>query len=150
MTEPTLAGRGQAAPEAAPSPVPANRNASTPGVALTIGVFDGIHRGHRDLIGRMVNGARREGLEPVCITFEPDPEVVLHPERPPRGLSTAPEREARIRALGVSTVEVVAFTPEVARQTPAEFVDWLCARHPLRELWVGPDFALGRNRTGTV
>ena len=119
-------------------------------VALTIGVFDGVHRGHRDLIGQMVASANAAGVTSVCITFDPDPEVVVRPERPHFALSTLAERTALLLSLGVSHVEIVPFSRQVAVQSPEEFIDALCARYPLRSLWVGADFALGRDRAGTV
>ena len=124
--------------------------ASTPGVALTIGAFDGVHRGHQDLVSRMVAAAKREGLAPVCVTFDPDPEVVLHPEREHLSLSTVDERVRRLGALGVSQVEVIPFTRSVAHQAPEEFMEQLRSKHDVRALWMGPDFALGKDRSGTV
>lgn len=87
---------------------------------------------------------------PVCITFDPDPEVVLRPQRPNLALSTTAERIELLTGLGVEHVEVVPFTRHVSLQGPEEFVDSLQAKHRLRSLWVGADFALGRDRTGTV
>jgi riboflavin kinase/FMN adenylyltransferase len=119
-------------------------------VALTIGVFDGVHRGHQYLIGQMVESARTDGVASVCITFDPDPEVIVHPERPHFALSTLPERTSHLLSLGVAHVEIVPFSREIAVQSPEEFVEALCARYPLRSLWVGVDFALGRDRAGSV
>lgn len=117
---------------------------------LAIGVFDGVHRGHQHLIDRMVSHARESGLYAVCVTFEPDPDAVLHPDRSPATLSTAQERSDLLAALGVQWVDTLAFTPELAHQTPLEFVGWLHRTYPFRALWVGSDFALGRDRAGTV
>jgi len=122
--------------------------ASSAGVALTIGAFDGVHRGHQDLISRMVADAGAKGLSAVCMTFDPDPAVVVHPEREHRSLSTPEERLELIQALGVMQVDVEVFSPSVAALTPSEFVDRLRTRYDLRALWVGPDFALGRDRAG--
>ena len=119
-------------------------------VALTIGVFDGVHRGHQDLVRRMVDAAARDGVASVSITFDPDPEVVLRPERPHLALSTLEARTELLLSLGVTHVEIVPFSRDVAAQTPEQFIDALCARYRLRSLWVAADFALGRERSGTV
>jgi riboflavin kinase/FMN adenylyltransferase len=123
-------------------------SASSDGIALTIGAFDGVHRGHQDLISRMAADAATKDLATVCMTFDPDPAVVVHPEREHRSLSTPEERIELIRALGVGQVDVEAFTLAVAALAPNDFVDRLLTRYSLRALWVGPDFALGRNRAG--
>jgi riboflavin kinase/FMN adenylyltransferase len=119
-------------------------------VAVTIGVFDGVHRGHQGLIGRMVASARTEGVASACITFDPDPEVIVHPERPHFALSTLAERTTLLLSLGVVHVEIVPFSREIALQSPEDFIEALCARYALRSLWVGADFALGRDRAGSV
>jgi riboflavin kinase/FMN adenylyltransferase len=119
-------------------------------VDLTIGVFDGVHRGHQHLIQQMVAGAAASGRATACVTFDPDPEAVLYPQRQPFGLSSVVERLERLQALGIGRVELLPFTWEIARQSPWEFMSWLHERFRLHRLWVGVDFALGRDRTGTV
>lgn len=123
---------------------------SPPAVALTVGVFDGVHRGHQALVEKMVARAKADRLNSVCITFDPDPEIVLHPDRPHLALSTISDRREHLLRMGVEHVEVVAFTREVSLQTPEQFIDSVRDRYELRALWVGSDFALGRERTGTV
>ena len=119
-------------------------------VALTIGVFDGVHRGHQDLVRQMLEAAARDHLDSACVTFHPDPEVVLRPQQRHIELSTMQDRVTRLIALGIGHVEVVPFNQAVASQTPEEFIDGLCSRYRLRSLWVAANFALGRGRTGTV
>lgn len=121
-----------------------------PPVALTVGVFDGVHRGHQHLIHRMVAWAREHEVQTACVTLDPDPEVVLRPGRPHPALSSAEERSSLLLGLGVRRVEIVRFTEELARQTPQEFVQGLRRRYELRALWAGSDFALGRDRAGTL
>lgn len=124
---------------------------STPSaVELAIGVFDGVHRGHQYLIEQMVASAANSAHATACMTFDPDPETVLHPERVTDALSTPAERSDLLRSLGVQQVDVLPFTREVARQSPMEFMNWLQQQFRLHALWVGSDFALGRDRTGTV
>src|SRR5439155_20556026 len=89
-------------------------------------------------------------VQAACLTFDPDPEVILHPERSFRSLCTLAERVERLRALGLERVDVVPFTAELAQRSAEEFVAWLQDRYALGSLWVGSDFALGRNRTGTI
>jgi riboflavin kinase / FMN adenylyltransferase len=119
-------------------------------VCLSIGVFDGVHVGHQHLIRSMVTQAKEHGLVSACLTFDPDPEAVLVPDHPPLALSTVEERVERIRDLGVAHIQVLPFTTELAHQTAYEFLAGLRARYDLRTLCVGSDFALGRERTGTV
>lgn len=121
-----------------------------PAVALTIGVFDGVHRGHQSLILQMVEHAKADHLVIVCITFDPDPAVVIDPGRPQPALSTIEDRRERLSRLGVTHVDVVTFTREVSLQSPEQFIEGLRQRYNLRALWVGGDFAFGRDRAGTV
>lgn len=119
-------------------------------VALTVGVFDGVHRGHQHLVSQMVSWATEHGAQTACVTLDPDPEVVLRPGRRHLGLSTAEERSSLLLGLGLGRVEIVPFTEELAHQTPQEFLQGLQERYQLRALWAGSDFALGRDRAGTV
>jgi riboflavin kinase/FMN adenylyltransferase len=117
---------------------------------LTIGMFDGVHLGHQRVIRTMLDRAKADALVPICLTFDPDPEAVLNPDRPPLALSSLSERVAGIHALGVERVDVLEFSEQVARQSAAEFIGELRSRYDLRVLCVGEDFALGRDRAGTV
>ncbi|MPZ15774.1 MAG: bifunctional riboflavin kinase/FAD synthetase [Chloroflexi bacterium] len=126
------------------------RNPTETGVVLTIGVFDGVHRGHQDLIRRAVEHAHIRGLPTVCVTFDPDPDLVLRPESHSLALATLNDRLRRLAALGVDHVEVIPFSRDVSLQTPEQFIASLTTRFPLRSLWVATSFALGHDRTGTV
>ncbi|MBI4214073.1 MAG: bifunctional riboflavin kinase/FAD synthetase [Chloroflexi bacterium] len=117
---------------------------------LAIGVFDGVHRGHRDLIGRMVAASVRGGLTSVCLTFDPDPDEVLHPERSPLALTSVSERLDLLKSIGVSRVDVLPFTREVASRSAHEFLSWARSEYGLKALWAGTDFALGQGRAGTI
>jgi riboflavin kinase/FMN adenylyltransferase len=115
-----------------------------------IGAFDGVHRGHAALLTSMAARARDLGARSVCVTFDPDPEMVLRPEQAPPALCSTAERARLVQALGVDETYVWPFTPLVAQMTPEEFVAALCDRYPLVEVWVGANFGFGRGRSGTV
>ena len=119
-------------------------------VTLTIGVFDGVHRGHQELLRRVVAHARASGFVATALTFDPDPETLVHPEHECRSLSTVAEREALFRQYGIERVEVASFTPEVAAQTAGDFLGALRERCNYQHLIVGEDFALGHDRAGTL
>jgi len=118
--------------------------------AVTIGNFDGVHIGHRRLIRRMVESAKRQNLVPTVVTFHPHPQKVLHPERPFFYLTSVAERLSMLEALGVQLAVSMPFSLEVARLTPEAFIQRLSRHLHMRELWVGPDFALGKGRVGDI
>ncbi len=118
--------------------------------ALTIGVFDGVHRGHQELIKETINRARAVDGESIVLTFYPHPRTVLRPDSPISELTNLRERTNLIAALGVDVVATLPFTHELALLSAEEFIDMLMQHVALRELCVGPDFALGRGRAGTV
>jgi riboflavin kinase/FMN adenylyltransferase len=118
---------------------------------VAVGVFDGLHRGHRRIIetGRERAGEAQAGL--AVVTFDPHPDAVLG--KAPAELPLTPPREKKdlLRAWGVDRVEVLPFDRELAALSAEDFVD----RHLVKPLGVvrlvtGPDFALGRGRAGTV
>jgi len=117
---------------------------------LTIGSFDGVHRGHQYLLQQLVQRARDTKRLSAALTFHPHPRVVLQPEVRPVYLSTPEERAAILESLGLDMLVVLAFTRQLA-DTPAEaFIANLHTKLRMRELWVGPDFALGRGRSGNM
>ncbi len=117
---------------------------------LTIGAFDGIHRGHQHLLSQLITKARRNGCFSSVVSFSPHPRSVLRPGSQPGCLTTGKDRIALLRALGLDLLVLLNFTPRLA-QTPArDFVYELRQGLRMRELWVGADFGLGRNREGNV
>ena len=128
------------------------------GTVATGGTFDGIHRGHQAVLAEIVRRARvgeggkgRGGLESLLVTFDPHPLEVLNPSAAPRLLTLPGEKRALVRALGVARIEIVPFTPELARLGPEEFVrDVLRAQFAMQQLVLGYDHGFGRGRSGDV
>lgn len=118
--------------------------------ALTIGAFDGVHRGHQALISQMVAEAHASQRAAVVLTFFPHPSVVLRGRRPSFYLSSPEEKAEYLSQLGVDAIVTHPFNLAVSEIRASEFVDRLLTYARLDELWCGPDFALGHNREGTV
>ncbi len=117
---------------------------------LTIGAFDGVHRGHQALIRAVVERARATDRLAALITFHPHPALVLAPERAPRYLTTPGEKMALFEGLGMDLVVLLPFSRQVAATPARDFMAMAAQYLRVREVWVGPDFALGRNREGDV
>jgi riboflavin kinase / FMN adenylyltransferase len=117
---------------------------------VTIGVFDGVHRGHQHLVGVLLERARAEGLASVALTFNPHPRTVIRPGTAVTYLTSLEERVELLQGLGLDAVGVLAFTSELAQLSAEEFLSLLVQELEMRLLVVGPDFALGRNRAGTI
>ena len=121
------------------------------GTVVTIGVFDGVHRGHQLLISKAVETARELDVPCVVMTFDPHPVTIFAPERAPRALMPLDERARHIADLGVDALLVIDFREELAGLTPAEYMDdvlvsTLGAKHVL----VGENFTFGRDAAGTA
>jgi riboflavin kinase / FMN adenylyltransferase len=118
---------------------------------VTIGNFDGVHRGHRVLIGRAVDDASAQGIRSVAITFEPHPAAVLRPGSEPPRLQTLEARISTLIEVGVDLVLVLPFTRELAALTPAEFVQQvLVERLRARRVVVGTSFRFGAKAAGDM
>ncbi|HEY6469540.1 MAG TPA: bifunctional riboflavin kinase/FAD synthetase [Candidatus Dormibacteraeota bacterium] len=126
------------------------REAGGDGSVVTIGSFDGVHIGHRRLIRRVRETADRAGLRSTVVTFEPHPRCVVDPSGCPPMLSSLAERMELLELAGAQRVVVLAFTQELRSWSAARFADALVERLGMRRLLVGPGFALGRGREGTV
>lgn len=121
------------------------------GSVVTMGVFDGFHRGHEALVRRTVGHAQRLNLPAVLVTFSPHPLVVLAPGAAPRQLMAIDDRVRHALSLGIDTVVVLPFTISLALQSAADFVvDGLVARLGARMLAVGRNFRCGRGGEGEV
>ncbi len=119
---------------------------------VTIGVFDGVHRGHQQLIARAIARARELGdLPTVLITFDPHPSEVLRPGSHPAQLTTLTRRAELVAELGVDAFWVLPFTHEFAHVAPAEFVhELLVDRLHASAVVVGQNFTYGYKAAGDV
>ncbi len=119
--------------------------------AVTVGNFDGVHRGHQALVGAALAEAGRLGGTSVVLTFDPHPSRVLSPDRAPRALMTVDQKAEILGALGVERLAVLPFTRELSHETPEEFAR-LVLQEALgaRAVVVGAGFRFGHRRAGDV
>jgi riboflavin kinase/FMN adenylyltransferase len=118
------------------------------GAVVTVGTFDGLHRGHQKILAEVVGRARATGLTSLLVTFDPHPLEVVNPAACPKLLTLTAEKQELLAGTGLDRVVVLPFTREVAQQSPEEFIRRLCAEHALKQLVVGYDHAFGRGRSG--
>jgi len=119
------------------------------GAAITVGTFDGVHRGHQDVVARLVRLAAARTLTSIVVTFDPHPLEVVNPSAAPPLLTTRAEKLEVLQGTGVDVVVVLPFTPALAAMSAERFVDEiLLARCGLQALLVGHDHGFGRDRMG--
>ncbi len=116
--------------------------------ALTIGVFDGVHRGHQIVLKHVVESARQHDLAAAAITFHPHPRQVLRPDLTTEYVTSLEDRLALIMETGLDTVATVSFTSDFSLTDAGDFVRMLVDEFQLARLIIGEDFALGRQRGG--
>lgn len=117
---------------------------------LALGNFDGVHRGHRRILERVVRGAQERGGTPMAMTFDPHPPRIVRPDKAPPLLMTTPQRLEALGTAGMRAVAVVRFTHDLSQWDAETFVskvlvEWL----RVSEVWVGANFLFGHDRTGT-
>ena len=136
---------------AAPQVIVGSAAWTGPRPVLTIGNFDGVHRGHQELLKRLIARAREREAPATVYTFDPPPRVVLEPGRHPPRILSLPDKVALLGEHGVERVVVETFDRGFARHPGAWFVDEVLGRRldPLA-LLVGHDFRFGRGREGTA
>ena len=118
---------------------------------VTIGVFDGVHRGHQALISHTVELAKQRGLPSVVLTFDPHPAEVVRPGSHPAQLTTLRRRAELVEQLGVDVFCVLPFTPELSRVPADTFVhEMLVERLHLAAIVVGENFTFGHKAAGKV
>ncbi len=121
------------------------------GTVITVGTFDGVHRGHQDVVGRLVNRSRVLKIPSVLITFEPHPLEIVNPAAAPLALTTHDEKLEVLAETGLNYLAVVPFTPELATYSAEDFVELILRRcFRLQELLIGYDHGFGRQRAGNV
>lgn len=126
-----------------------NVNLQQPSV-LTIGVFDGVHRGHQHLIKRLVAKAHANNMLAVVMTFFPHPDRVIHGQEGRYYLMKPDEKAQALLDLGIDVVITHHFDEQARRVRATTFVDQLIHHLQLKHLWVGADFGFGFKREGNV
>ena len=122
-----------------------------PAPAVTVGNFDGVHRGHQALIRATVRAAREAGGLAIVLTFDPHPAQILTPERAPSALMTLAQKAEVMQGLGVGVLAVLPFTKALSRESPESFAGLVLEQAVgARTVVVGGDFRFGRGRSGDV
>jgi len=116
--------------------------------ALTIGVFDGVHLGHKHLLDVVKNQAKRAGILSTVVTFRQHPEHFISPQKELPYLTSLEERVRRLKSAGIDKVVIISFSHEMAEIEASVFIQLLIKYLKLKILVIGPDFACGRDRKG--
>ncbi|HEX6942818.1 MAG TPA: bifunctional riboflavin kinase/FAD synthetase, partial [Gemmatimonadaceae bacterium] len=119
--------------------------------AVTVGSFDGVHRGHQDVLRQLVARARQLGVHSLLVTFDPHPLEVVNPAAAPRLLTVGDEKLEVLAEAGLDFVAVLPFTPSLASFSAERFVDEiLLGRFRMHDLLMGHDHRFGHNRSGDL
>ncbi|MDO8586248.1 MAG: bifunctional riboflavin kinase/FAD synthetase [Armatimonadota bacterium] len=117
--------------------------------AVTVGMFDGVHLGHRALLEALREEARRIHGQSVVLTFDRHPSVTLRPEKAPKFINTLEQRLAALDGAGVDAIVVATFDRAISEMSPREFFEEILLRRlKTAVVVVGPDFRFGKNRAG--
>jgi riboflavin kinase/FMN adenylyltransferase len=130
--------------------VDSNKPITNQVVYATIGAFDGVHLGHQQLIRSMVIQAKNDSAKSAVITFHPHPAVLLRSIPMPFYITSPTEKSQLFYELGVDYVVTLTFDSEMASLSPEQFIDLLLHQLPIKKIWLGKDFALGKNRAGNL
>jgi riboflavin kinase/FMN adenylyltransferase len=121
------------------------------GTVVTVGTFDGVHRGHWEVLRTLVRFAREDGLSSTLVTFDPHPLRIVRPEHAPKLLTTPTEKIEMLAQSEVDYVALIKFTKELSTYSPEQFVhDVLLRGLGMRHLVIGYDHGFGRGRSGDV
>ncbi|MEX0912082.1 MAG: bifunctional riboflavin kinase/FAD synthetase [Gemmatimonadota bacterium] len=121
------------------------------GAVVTVGTFDGVHRGHHAVLNEIAERARRADRRSVLVTFHPHPLRIVRPEAAPRLLTVPAEKKEFLAESGLDYAVFLAFTPELRQYPARRFVEEiLLGRIGMQELVIGYDHGFGRGREGTV
>ena len=115
---------------------------------MTMGTFDGVHRGHQALLKPLIAGARKAGAASVLVTYEPHPRCVLDPDHCPANLTTLEEKTWLLDQLGLDHMVVIPFTPQVAAMSPAAFMQRLLRGIQVRHMVIGENHRFGHRQRG--
>lgn len=119
--------------------------------AVSVGNFDGVHKGHAQIVSRLVDHARREGGPAVVFTFDPHPVSLLRPDRVPARLTTTPRKAQLLAKLGVDALVAYPTTKELLSLSPVEFFQQIVVEQLQAKAMVeGPNFFFGKDRAGNV
>ena len=116
----------------------------------TVGMFDGVHRGHRDLLRRLCDEADQRGLSPAVVTFDAHPLNLIAPDKAPLSLMTVDDKVAAIRAAGVDRVEVLTFDESLRKLTAKQFMERLRDRYDVAALLLGFNHRFGSDRIDDI
>lgn len=117
---------------------------------VTIGNFDGVHRGHQHLLSTVTSRAAERGISSLVLTFEPHPVAVLRPDQAPARITTPTEKISRLRATGIDEVVPVKFDTAFAALSPGEFLAFLVETACPTDIYVGDGFRFGKMRAGDI
>ena len=117
---------------------------------MTIGVFDGVHRGHQVILQQLVKRARRKEGTSILLTFTPHPQKIISPNDAPPLLQTELQKRRILAELGVDMIVCLPFTRELSLHTPEDFVRQILHNHGIREIHVGSNFRFGHRRAGDI
>lgn len=119
-------------------------------IVLSIGNFDGVHRGHQELIKQVVAESKKFSAQSVILTFSPHPVEVLYPEKVLTKLFSESDLKTQIENIGVDILVFIPFTKSLSKLKGGEFLDWIQTQSfALKKLIVGYDFAMGSDREST-
>ena len=120
------------------------------GAIVTLGTFDGVHRGHQAVLAEVTRRAQASRLRSVLVTFDPHPLAVVNPAAAPRLLTLPDEKKDLVVAAGIEEFVLMPFTPAVAQLDAEAFVKRLGETYAMRELVMGYDHGFGRGRSGDI
>ncbi len=119
--------------------------------AVSLGNFDGVHLGHRAILEKTIDLARKSNIPTVAVTFDPVPKKILQPKSAPPLIQTLQQRLSKLESLGLDHTIVVKFSEEFARKTPEEFVrQFLIETLKVKHFVVGENFSFGHQKRGDL